>query len=556
MNPDHKLKEQTFKLISWPSPQDYQEAIQAPLLNVDDQELQSGVVEQNALGLPRPRTGFFATVYKMQCGSADWAVRCFLNNIQDQQQRYAELSKFVMSDKLDCTVGFHYIEQGIKVRGTWYPILKMEWVEGETLGEFVEQHVHDFESMRNLALQFEMMMTCLKEAGVAHGDLQHGNIIVSETSPRKDGRSDLALRLVDYDGMFVPALRGWQSNELGHRNYQHPARNATHFDPSLDNFSAWLIYCSLICLAIDPLLWDELDGGDECLLFRQDDFRDVGNSRAFSIMLYHQSPVVRECADWLARLSEMPPDKVPYLSDEPSRAQSITFKQRARRALDVRKIVSKVNRKPGEVGPEFVEAVSQSVNGAPVHSYKHAIGPRTKRVRAAGTALLVTVVLLYLVNIFGQAVLNRQNSTMFPKTKASKAVAVPDLPARFTVNEDGGRTSVWTFSPTSNDLLQRYAKRYTIAPTGGGGGTGEVYIESPKTEPGSLVANRRDLTGEHKGSQVHYEGRWDGSEFSGVANYKAGGQTHTYTFRAIPKLPESSWLKPKTEGAPRDEFKR
>lgn len=544
MNPEHKLKEQSFKLVSWPSPQDYQEAIQAPLLNVDDRELQAGEVEQNSLGLPRPRTGFFATVYKMQCGSTNWAIRCFLNNIQDQEQRYAELSKFVMSDKLNCTVGFHYVEQGIKVRGSWYPILKMEWVDGETLGEFVEHNVHDFDAMRNLALEFEEMMSRLQDAGVAHGDLQHGNIIVSG-----DSKSGISLRLVDYDGMFVPALNGWQSNELGHRNYQHPARNATHFGPTLDNFSAWLIYCSLICLAIDPALWDELDGGDECLLLRQEDFRDIGNSRAFSTILYHQSPIVRDCADWLTKISAMPPDEVPFLSQQRSRAEALTLKKRTRRAFDVRKVATALpHRKAAASQAQAATAKNeqlgqeQTQGATPVHLYKHPISPKGARTpRVVGMSVLVALVLMYVANVFGQALFNRQNTSMFPK-RPTTAANLSALPAEFSESEEG-RRSIWKLSPLTagSDESRRNVKRYDI--TWDDGSLSEVFIEPLKTDPRVLIGNRRDLTGARAGMNVRYEGRWDGSEFSGVTNYVFKGNTWTNTFKAHPRQPESQWLK-------------
>jgi hypothetical protein len=60
----------------------------------------------------------------------------------------------------------------------------------------------------------------LREAGVAHGDLQHGNVLLV---PATD-TDRLSLKLVDYDGMFVPALTGAQTGEVGHPAYQHPQR--------------------------------------------------------------------------------------------------------------------------------------------------------------------------------------------------------------------------------------------------------------------------------------------------------------------------------------------
>jgi hypothetical protein len=89
--------------------------------------------------------------------------------------------------------------------------------------------------------------------------------------------------------MFVPTMRGLQANELGHCNYQHPQRATRHFGPSLDNFSAWVIYASIKGLEIDSRLLHQLGGGDDCLLFRQSDFLDPLNSWTFAAFEQHAS---------------------------------------------------------------------------------------------------------------------------------------------------------------------------------------------------------------------------------------------------------------------------
>src|SRR4029077_855325 len=111
----------------------------------------------------------------------------------------------------------------------------------------------------------------LKDSRIAHGDLQHGNILIVNGQ----------FKLVDSDGMYVPTLARRNSHEVGHPNYQHPRRVATHFGPYLDNFSAWVIYVSLVALSIDPTLWQTTGAGDECLLFRQEDFNNPDTSNAF-----------------------------------------------------------------------------------------------------------------------------------------------------------------------------------------------------------------------------------------------------------------------------------
>ncbi|MBZ0186335.1 MAG: hypothetical protein K8F91_08820, partial [Candidatus Obscuribacterales bacterium] len=222
--------------MHWPTPQQYNEAIQNPRFCFSDAELRRGKAEENSLGLPRSMTGAFASVYKVVSDEAAWAVRCFLARRDEQEERYEAISKFVSFDNLDCTIPFYYLNQGIKVDNSWFPILKMSWVEGSTLGQFVEAHYKESERMSWLRKNFQSMVAEIEAGGIAHGDLQHGNIIITG-----DG-----LRLVDYDALFVPELLGKQNLELGHANYQHPLRIACHYDCDVDNFSCWLIDLSLL----------------------------------------------------------------------------------------------------------------------------------------------------------------------------------------------------------------------------------------------------------------------------------------------------------------------
>jgi hypothetical protein len=129
--------------------------------------------------------------------------------------------------------------------------------------------------LTELAARWQAMVGQLRAHGIAHGDLQHGNVLVT---------ADGALVLVDYDGMYVPALSGLRSHELGHRNYQHPRRNDRHFGPDLDNFSALAIYVALRALALDPGLW-ALIQPEESMLWESDDFRDPNGSRLFKRLL-------------------------------------------------------------------------------------------------------------------------------------------------------------------------------------------------------------------------------------------------------------------------------
>ncbi|MBY0552189.1 MAG: hypothetical protein K2W95_33225 [Candidatus Obscuribacterales bacterium] len=149
----------------------------------------------------------------------------------------------------------------------------MEWVHGVTLDRYIERYLRDGVMLEKLRNSFAEMYQRLLTAGVAHGDLQHGNILVTASGD---------LRLVDYDGMFVPSMKGLKSNELGHRNYQHPERNASHFDETIDTFAAWSIYTAVTVAAHFPDVYVKLNGGNDCLLFRRKDYEDVWSSPAFA----------------------------------------------------------------------------------------------------------------------------------------------------------------------------------------------------------------------------------------------------------------------------------
>lgn len=264
--------------MSWPTPQDYNEAIQNPHLSFDDAELKTGKPEVTPLGIPRPISGGFASVYRIRCDKREWAVRCFLRDFADQQQRYAAISRHLASTKLRYIVGFDFLAQGIRVRGRWYPILKMEWVQGDLLNEYIKRHLNNSTGLFSLATNWIAMVKTLQSASIAHGDLQHGNVLVVNGD----------FRLIDYDGMYVPDLAGQASHEVGHRNYQHPFRTELDFAPHLDNFSAWIIYVSLVALSIDPGLWRRVGAGDEFILFRKEDFDRPHASNTFSILTNHR----------------------------------------------------------------------------------------------------------------------------------------------------------------------------------------------------------------------------------------------------------------------------
>lgn len=293
--------------MTWPTPQEYNEAIQNPEICFKDVDLAGGDIELTPMGIPRSITGAFASVYKVSTKKGDWAVRCFLTDRPDQKERYQAISKYVLMDNLKYTVEFHYLDEGIKIRRRWYPVVKMNWVYGTTLETYLQDNYRSREAILDLREEFSALAEGLDKVGMAHGDLQHGNIIVTEKNGKKD------LMLVDYDAMFVPDLAGKPSLELGHPNYQHPERTAYNYDTTVDNFSCWLIHHSLSIVALDPDLFKHFKGGDECILFRRKDLRSPEGSDLFDTLLNHQSEEIRDHATTILRMLWSEPHLIPEL---------------------------------------------------------------------------------------------------------------------------------------------------------------------------------------------------------------------------------------------------
>ncbi len=313
--------------MPWPQPTDYNAAIQNPAVCFADADLRQGQVAGDLFGLPRPHSGNFADVYQVQGpssaesgGRPAWAVKCFTREVHGLQARYQAISEHLERYHRPFMVDFRYLEQGILIGGQWYPILKMRWVEGFRLNEFVAEHLggtvgrpcHNGSVLDRLAQMWVKLAQELREAGMAHGDLQHGNVLLVPGS--KTG--SLLLRLIDYDGMVVPALAEQPSGEIGHPHYQHPQRlREGTYNAEVDRFAHLVIYSALRVLSLDgKALWDRYDNGEN-LLFREEDFRNPADSRLLHELWAHSDEDVRNLVGWLLLASQAPIESTPLLDE-------------------------------------------------------------------------------------------------------------------------------------------------------------------------------------------------------------------------------------------------
>jgi tetratricopeptide (TPR) repeat protein len=291
----------------WPSPREFWEAIQSPKICFSDPNLRGSKPAVDRLGLPLVASGGFASVFKLNSanGSRAKAVRCFRGSLGDRERRYRELSAHLAPRRDTPLARFQYVPDGMIVRGKKYPILVMDWIEGSTLDVYIDGVLKLPEAkrhLRHLADQWLHTIDALSQLGCAHGDLQHGNILVDNG----------AYTLVDFDGFFVPSLAGLPSIENGHLNYQHPQRRAEFFDRTLDRFSSLVIYLSLAALERQPELWQKYH--DENLLFKRADFEAPGKAPLWS-ELKGLDAECRRLTEVLERACLAPPAASPYLLD-------------------------------------------------------------------------------------------------------------------------------------------------------------------------------------------------------------------------------------------------
>lgn len=288
-------------MSSWPLISDFARMLQNPQLGFRSPELKQCRVELNQLGQPKARSGNFATVYRgYRPDNGEFAIRVF-NRRQDQRiEHYRTISEYLEGRSVSSIVPFEYDERGIRSAGDgkMYPLLIMQWVPGITLFEWVRDRSreHYKEALLIAADVWLHLVRELAEHQIVHGDLQHGNVMVSPEGHFK---------LVDYDCMCVPSLIGRRNLEIGMVPYQHPGRHGdTVMFPGMDNFSALVIYVALRALAAVPQLWktyiDEPE--HDKILFRASDFENPQASPLYRDLMGSPDEQVRDLTHYLFEL--------------------------------------------------------------------------------------------------------------------------------------------------------------------------------------------------------------------------------------------------------------
>lgn len=240
--------------------------------------LKAGKVLLNKKGRPIARKGGWCKIYKCEIDGNPKALRLWLNEMNEKEmaERSQAISEFILTHQSKYLINFEYIPEGYMFNGETYPIILMDWCQGRTMKQYISDCIedNDTESILTLARQFLEMTNELHSLGISHGDLQHDNIMITE---------DGSLKLVDYDSMFVPALKGSVETIKGKAGYQHPtARDKNKYlQPYTDYFSELMIFLTLYLVGHKPDLWDSDkvndDDKEDQLLFKITEVTDSQN---------------------------------------------------------------------------------------------------------------------------------------------------------------------------------------------------------------------------------------------------------------------------------------
>ena len=231
-------------------------------------------------GEPYRSSGAFAIVFKMkdeQTGKC-YALKCFTEEQEGRAEAYRQIAEELEFVDSPYITSVKYLEKELFVDSNCeddeFPVLLMDWIEGETMETYIAENYTDSYEMSMLCYRFCKMAAWLRSQSFAHGDIKPDNIIV---------RPDGTLTLVDYDGMFVPVMKGQKSPTIGTKDFSHPLRTIDDFDETIDDFALASIALSLKAISLDSSLLQSYGASDR-LLFSATDYLDLSKSKIFTAL--------------------------------------------------------------------------------------------------------------------------------------------------------------------------------------------------------------------------------------------------------------------------------
>lgn len=310
--------------MNYPLISEYIDAIKSAEDNFAELSYLSPVLGDD--GLPVMTSGNFAVVFKMKDEQSGkfYAIKCFTKEQEGRAEAYREISKELEGISSPYILSVRYLDKELFVdtnqtMETEFPVLLMDWVEGKTLDKYLRDNLDDKYTLEMLAYRFSQLAQWLIPQPFAHGDLKPDNILV-----REDG----TLVLIDYDGMYVPAMKGQKARELGSPDFRHPLRNENDFDENIDDFPILSILVSLIGISKFPDYLAKYGASDR-LLFSKADYASIAQQRiikdlfliddgnlrtltsAFVCLCYHSFPITIPSLDKPVKIGDIEGKLIP-----------------------------------------------------------------------------------------------------------------------------------------------------------------------------------------------------------------------------------------------------
>ena len=264
--------------MQYPLISEYVKAIQDASDNLEQLAYLTPVLDDH--GEPYRSSGAFAVVFKMQDKSTGkyYALKCFTEEQEGRADAYRQIADELSMVDSPYITSVKYMDKELFVDSQCeedeFPVLLMDWVEGETMEAYIAANYHNQSAMSLLCYRFGKMAAWLRSQSFAHGDVKPDNIII---------RPDGSLTLVDYDGMFVSSMKGSKSPTIGTKGFSHPLRTVDDFDETIDDFSLASIALSLKAISMKPTLLD-IYGASDRLLFSENDYRNPASSKVISAL--------------------------------------------------------------------------------------------------------------------------------------------------------------------------------------------------------------------------------------------------------------------------------
>ena len=286
--------------MNYPLISEYIEAIKSAKDNFEELSYLLPVMADD--GLPVMTSGNFAVVFKMkdERDGKLYAVKCFTKEQEGRAEAYRQITEELKDVSSPYLTSVRYLDKELFVdtdqtNETEFPVLLMDWVEGKTLDKYLRENLDDKYALEMLAYRFSKLAQWLIPQPFAHGDLKPDNILV-----REDG----SLVLVDYDGMYVPAMKGQKARELGSPDFRHPLRTVNVFDEHIDDFPLVSILLSLKATTFNSQLFTDSDTSTR-LFLSYDDYLNVGGCTLLKKIFPSEDMVINQLVSlFILALSE------------------------------------------------------------------------------------------------------------------------------------------------------------------------------------------------------------------------------------------------------------